>query len=58
MRDSLGFGVYLGQGRHVNAELRIGHYSNGNLLPRNRGIQVPLTVAVGYAFSRPSAARP
>ena len=50
MRDSLGFGVYIGEARHLNAEVRIGHYSNGNLLPQNIGIQVPMTVTLGYAF--------
>jgi hypothetical protein len=50
MRDVLGLGMYVGPGRHLNAEVRIGHYSNGNLLPRNSGIKVPLTMTLGYAF--------
>jgi len=50
MRDSVGVGAYMGRGKHLNAEVRIAHYSNGNLLPRNSGIQVPLTLTFGYAF--------
>jgi hypothetical protein len=42
-RDAIGFGAYLGPGKHMNAEVKIVHYSNGNLLPRNSGIQVPFT---------------
>jgi hypothetical protein len=44
-------GVYAGRDRRYNFELRVGHYSNGNLIPRNPGIKVPLTFNVGYAFS-------
>ena len=40
----------LGRAKHLNAEVRIAHYSNGNLLPQNVGIQVPLTLTFGYAF--------
>lgn len=49
-RDAIGIGTYLGQGRRLNAEVRIVHYSNGNLLPRNSGIQVPMMLTLGYAF--------
>lgn len=50
-QDLLGFGFFLGKEKHLNLDLRIGHYSNGNSLPNNPGIQVPLTVSLGYAFS-------
>lgn len=50
-QDLLGVGVYLGEGRHWNVELRVGHYSNGNVIPHNPGIKVPLSLNVGYAFS-------
>jgi hypothetical protein len=50
-QDLLGIGVYAGKNKRMNAEIRVGHYSNGNLLPRNPGIKVPLTLNVGYAFS-------
>lgn len=49
-RDTIGFGAYMGKGKHVNAEVKIVHYSNGNLLPRNSGIQVPFLFNLGYAF--------
>ncbi len=50
MRDSAGFGVYLGARKHLNAEVKISHLSNGNLLPRNSGVQVPVTLTLGWAF--------
>ena len=34
----------------MNAEIRISHYSNGNLFPRNAGVTVPITVIVGRSF--------
>lgn len=49
-QDLLGFGFFFGKEKHVNLDLRIGHYSNGNSLPNNPGIQVPLTISLGYAF--------
>jgi hypothetical protein len=49
-QDLLGVGIYAGRTRRYNAELRIGHYSNGNLIPPNPGIKVPLTFNVGYTF--------
>jgi opacity protein-like surface antigen len=50
-QDLLGLGAYAGRDRRYNLELRVGHYSNGNLIPRNPGIKVPLTFNVGYAFT-------
>jgi opacity protein-like surface antigen len=49
-QDFMGAGIFAGRRRHLNAEVRISHYSNGNLFPRNAGLTVPLTFTVGYAF--------
>jgi hypothetical protein len=49
-RDYMGIGVYAGPGKKWNAEVNIGHFSNGNLFPDNAGIKVPLTLYLGYAF--------
>lgn len=49
-QDFLGVGVYLGKKRNINAEIRIGHYSNGNLFPQNAGVEIPLTFNVGRTF--------
>lgn len=49
-QDLLGFGFFLGKEKHVNIGATIGHYSNGNLLPTNPGVQVPLVMSLGYAF--------
>ncbi len=49
-QDFMGLGAYVGEGRRLNAEARIGHYSNGNLFPRNAGVAIPLTFNLGYTF--------
>jgi len=49
-QDLIGVGLYTGRSHRLNVELRIGHYSNGNILPRNAGIRVPVTLNLGYAF--------
>jgi len=49
-QDFMGTGVNAGKKRQVNAEIRILHYSNGDLFPDNSGVKVPLSFYVGYAF--------
>lgn len=49
-QDLLGIGSFIGKERKVNAEIRIGHYSNGNVFPYNDGVKVPLTFCVGYTY--------
>lgn len=49
-QDNTGIGLFFGEKRNFNAELKIGHYSNGNVLPRNAAVKVPLSLNVGYAF--------
>lgn len=49
-QDFMGVGFYAGKGRHFNAEVKIGHYSNGNLFPQNAGVSIPLTFNLGYTF--------
>ena len=49
-QDLMGVGIFSGRNRHFNAEVRIGHYSNGNIFPYNEGVKVPLTFNLGYAF--------
>lgn len=48
--DFLGIGTFAGPTRNMSAEIKIGHYSNGNLFPQNAGVKIPLTLAVGYNF--------
>jgi opacity protein-like surface antigen len=47
-QDNMGAGIYFGEKRNLNAEIMIGHYSNGNLFPHNDAVKVPLTLKVGY----------
>jgi len=49
-QDFMGIGLFAGKKRNLNAELRIAHYSNGNIFPQNNGVMIPLTIAVGYSF--------
>jgi hypothetical protein len=49
-QDFMGLGVFMGRKRSANIEIRISHYSNGNIFPRNAGVTVPITVTVGHSF--------
>ena len=49
-QDFMGAGVFAGRSKHLNAEIRIAHYSNGNLFPQNAGVTIPLGFNLGYAF--------
>ena len=48
--DNMGAGIFFGEDRRYNAELKIGHYSNGNIFPNNDAVKVPLSLNLGYAF--------
>jgi hypothetical protein len=48
--DNMGLGFFIGQKRNLNAEFKIGHYSNGNLFPANPGVMIPLTLQLGYVI--------
>jgi len=49
-QDFMGGGVLLGRKRRVTAEVRIAHYSNGNLFPQNPGVTIPLGFYLGTSF--------
>jgi hypothetical protein len=49
-QDFMGFGGFLGKQKHLDAELSINHYSNGNIFVYNRGVKIPLTFTLGYSF--------
>ncbi len=49
-QDALGLGALIGKTKHLNVTVKIGHYSNGSLLPDNPGIDIPLVLSLGYAF--------
>lgn len=50
-QDFMGVGFYNGVNRRFNAEIKITHYSNGNIFTHNPGITIPLTFNIGYCFS-------
>ena len=49
-QDFMGVGIFTGKKRKMNAEIRIAHYSNGNIFPKNDGVKIPLTFNLGYSF--------
>jgi hypothetical protein len=49
-QDLLGLGIFGGKDRNYNAEVRIGHFSNGNVFSQNAGIKIPLTFCLGYTW--------
>lgn len=49
-QDAMGVGVFFGKDRKYNAELRIMHYSNGNIFTRNDGVAIPLQFTLGKTF--------
>jgi len=49
-QDFMGFGGFFGKKKHLNTELSINHYSNGNIFVYNRGVKIPLTFTLGYSF--------
>lgn len=49
-QDNMGTGIFTGERRNINAEIRIGHYSNGNIYPSNDSVKIPLTFLLGWTF--------
>jgi Lipid A 3-O-deacylase (PagL)/OmpA-like transmembrane domain len=49
-QDYMSVGFFLGRKRMVTAEVRIAHYSNGNLFPQNPGVTIPLGFYLGSTF--------
>ncbi|MDO6740362.1 MULTISPECIES: acyloxyacyl hydrolase [Polaribacter] len=49
-QDTMGFGVFFGKERKYNLELRIMHYSNGNIFTKNDGVAIPLQLTFGKTF--------
>jgi hypothetical protein len=49
-QDTMGLGIFFGEKRNLNTEIKIGHYSNGNVFPLNGAVKIPLSLNLGYAF--------
>jgi len=49
-QDFMAVGVFIGERKHINAEVALNHYSNGNIQSENAGVKIPLTFKLGYAF--------
>ena len=48
--DALGAGFISGKKSNLLFSVRIAHFSNGNIFPRNDGVKVPLSFSLGYCF--------
>jgi len=48
--DNMGTGIFFGEKRNLNLELKIGHYSNGNIYPNNDAVKIPLSLQIGHTF--------
>lgn len=46
-QDFMGFGVFFGSSRQYNFDVKIMHYSNGNIFTENAGVAIPLLFSVG-----------
>lgn len=49
-QDFLGFGAFLGHSKRVALNVKIVHYSNGNSLPNNPGVCVPVMAGLVVSF--------
>ncbi len=49
--DVMGAGAFIGKQRKMNFELKIAHYSNGNIFTHNAGVMIPLSFNFGYTFN-------
>ena len=49
-QDYLGIGMFLGKSKCLNLSLKLLHYSNGNVLPKNPGISAPVSFNIGYTW--------
>jgi hypothetical protein len=48
--DFMGVNAFAGKKKKLYTSLRIAHFSNGNMLPDNEGVKVPLTLNVGVSW--------
>ena len=46
----MGFGIFFGKQRKYNFEMRIMHYSNGNIFTDNAGVAIPIQFTLGKTF--------
>jgi len=49
-QDKMGVGAFFGNNRRYNFELRIMHYSNGNIFTENDGVAIPIQFTIGKTF--------
>lgn len=49
-QDKMGIGMFFGPKRKYNFELRIMHYSNGNIFNDNYGVAIPIQFTLGKTF--------
>ncbi|HYC40740.1 MAG TPA: acyloxyacyl hydrolase [Chitinophagaceae bacterium] len=50
-QDLMGMGFLAGEKKNFNLEFMLGHFSNGNIFPRNAGVMMPLQLNLGYCWN-------
>lgn len=49
-QDFIGFGAFIGKDQALNVSFRLVHYSNGFLVPKDPGMDVPFLLTIGWAW--------
>lgn len=49
-QDFMGIGAFFGASKQYNFDIKIMHYSNGNIFTHNAGVAIPLVLSFGYAL--------
>lgn len=49
-QDFMGIGLFFGAKRQYNADLKIMHFSNGNIFTNNDGVAIPLVFSFGFTL--------
>ncbi|MAW16793.1 MAG: acyloxyacyl hydrolase [Flavobacteriaceae bacterium] len=49
-QDFMGVGAFFGSSKQYNLDVKIMHYSNGNIFTQNAGVAIPLVFSFGYTL--------
>ena len=49
-QDFMGIGAFFGSSKQYNLDVKIMHYSNGNIFTQNAGVAIPLVFSFGYTL--------
>ena len=49
-QDFIGIWAFFGSSKQYNLDVKIMHYSNGNIFTQNAGVAIPLVFSFGYTL--------